>query len=67
MLSRTLLHDEPVFPNAFEFRPERYLDEHGKLLSLDKNSDPVLGFGFGRRYETPSKLLYLALLSWLAL
>lgn len=48
-----MLHDENVFPEPTEFRPDRFLDEDGKLLPLDKSADPAIGFGFGRRYECP--------------
>jgi len=44
------LHDESVYPDPFEFRPERYLDEDGKLRQLEKTEDPATAvFGFGRR------------------
>jgi len=46
----SILHDESVYPDPFEFRPERYLDEDGKLRQLGKAEDPATAaFGFGRR------------------
>ncbi|CAL1708513.1 unnamed protein product [Somion occarium] len=46
----TMLHDEKVFPDPTEFRPERFLDNNGKLRHLERHEDPsVIGFGFGRR------------------
>ncbi|KAI0089003.1 cytochrome P450 [Irpex rosettiformis] len=45
----TMLHDEAVFFHPFEFRPDRFLDEGGNPLPLDPKTDPVIGFGFGRR------------------
>ncbi|KAI9450255.1 cytochrome P450 [Russula earlei] len=45
-------HDRAVFgEDADEFRPERHLDEHGKLLSgpLETNQAGHVTFGFGRR------------------
>ncbi|KAF6746135.1 cytochrome P450 [Ephemerocybe angulata] len=46
----SILQDEEVFPNPAEFRPERYLDEDGRIA---KGSKQVLAvktaFGFGRR------------------
>ena len=50
-LDRSILHDETLFPNPDEFKPERYLDEQGRIA---KNSKQVLAvktaFGFGRRF-----------------
>ncbi len=46
-----MLHDEKVYPEPSQFRPERYLDSRGALRTLDRMEDPaVIGFGFGRRY-----------------
>ncbi|KAJ2918959.1 hypothetical protein MD484_g1435, partial [Candolleomyces efflorescens] len=46
----SILHNEDIFPNPDEFKPERYLDEHGRI---SRNSQQVLSvkaaFGFGRR------------------
>ena len=44
-----MLHDEDIFPQPNEFRPERYLGDDD--TPLDRTRDPsVLAFGFGRRY-----------------
>ncbi|KAK7439861.1 hypothetical protein VKT23_017431 [Stygiomarasmius scandens] len=47
----SILHDQEVFPDPFEFRPERYLDEAGNLKTgKDEPSEAVIAaFGFGRR------------------
>ncbi|PSR74371.1 hypothetical protein PHLCEN_2v9879 [Hermanssonia centrifuga] len=46
----SMLHDEKVYPEPSQFRPERYLDSRGALRTLDRMEDPaVIGFGFGRR------------------
>ncbi|KAJ2936567.1 hypothetical protein H1R20_g522, partial [Candolleomyces eurysporus] len=46
----SILHDDTLFPDPDEFKPERYLDEHGHIA---KNSKQILAaktaFGFGRR------------------
>lgn len=44
-----MLHDEDIFPNPKEFRPERFIDNDDVL-------DPttVATFGFGRRFVCPS-------------
>lgn len=47
---RAILHDERVFENHEEYRPERYLKD-GKL-DLSVRQPEVSVFGFGRRYIT---------------
>lgn len=39
-----MTHDENAHPDPYSFKPERFLDEHGKVME-----DRVLAFGFGRR------------------
>lgn len=47
---RSLLHDEKIYPQPFEFLPERYLDGKGSLKTLNRFEDPsIIAFGFGRR------------------
>ena len=44
-----MLHDEQVYPDPMMFKPERFLDEAGKINT--KVQDPSMAaFGFGRRY-----------------
>lgn len=43
---RSMLHDENVYPDPFEFKPERFLKD-GKLDPSVQ--DPGVAFGFGRR------------------
>ena len=38
---RGLTHDEQLYPNPYEFRPERYIEDP-KL--------PMIAYGFGRRH-----------------
>ncbi|KAH7925530.1 cytochrome P450 [Leucogyrophana mollusca] len=38
--------DESVYPNGSKFKPDRWLDEDGKLTNAEP---PVFTFGFGRR------------------
>ncbi len=45
---RSVCHDEELYPEPGEFKPERHLDDEGKLDATVK--DPRdLTFGFGRR------------------
>lgn len=49
--SRSMLHDELIYPEPSEFRPERYLGKDGQLRALERAEDPAqIAFGFGRRY-----------------
>ncbi|TDL20291.1 putative CyP450 monooxygenase [Rickenella mellea] len=48
----SMLHNEKIYPNAFEFNPSRFLktDGTGKLMINPDIPDPALvAFGFGRR------------------
>lgn len=40
-----MTHDEEAYPDPFAFKPERFIDEKGKL----NDDDRVLAYGFGRR------------------
>ena len=50
--SRSILHDPEVFPDPESFRIDRWLDEKGEIRGDLK----MFGFGFGRRYVTPSSV-----------
>ena len=44
------LHDEAYWPEPYEFKPERFLDEDGKLVAADHvNRRRLLAFGAGPR------------------
>ncbi|KAJ7215170.1 cytochrome P450 [Mycena rebaudengoi] len=43
-----ILRDEAVFPDAFQFRPERFMEEKDPVV-LDKMEPRNYVFGFGRR------------------
>jgi cytochrome P450 len=50
--ARGMLHDEELFPNPSEFRPERYLEKqpNGQNKYIAKSVDPrMIIFGYGRR------------------
>lgn len=46
---RAILHDENLYPDPFEFRPERFLKDG--YISFEQQPDPILtgAFGYGRR------------------
>ena len=46
---RAILHDENVFTDPGEYRPERYLKE-GRLDTAVRQPE-VCAFGVGRRYQ----------------
>ena len=43
------MHDEEVYPDPFNFKPERFLDENGQPDMSVPQPDTAF-FGFGRRY-----------------
>lgn len=46
----TLHHDEKIFPDPFSFKPERFLDDEGKVVPPGHPCRKVLfPFGAGRR------------------
>ncbi|KAF4621051.1 hypothetical protein D9613_001199 [Agrocybe pediades] len=59
-------HDENRYPDPFTFKPERFLDESGKL----NGDDRILAYGFGRRIcvgkYLASSILWLMMASVLA-
>ncbi|KAL0570132.1 hypothetical protein V5O48_011837 [Marasmius crinis-equi] len=59
----SILHDETIFPDPLEFKPERYLDSKGNLNTGKGEASEAVGiaFGFGRRLVFPP----VALMSWL--
>jgi cytochrome P450 len=47
--TRAILHDEEIFPDPHQFKPERFL-KNGKLCIEAPTLDPAsISFGFGRR------------------
>ncbi len=40
-----MTHDGDIYPDPFSFKPERYLDEDGRL----NDDDRILAYGFGTR------------------
>jgi len=40
----SVAHDEKLFPNSHDFKPERFIDTDGKLYNQDK----VLTFSLGK-------------------
>lgn len=47
-LNRAMLHDENIYPQPFEFNPDRWIKD-GKL-DPDMRDPMHAAFGFGRRY-----------------
>jgi cytochrome P450 len=46
-----MLHDETVYPEPFEFKPERFMKD-GQLNPAVRDPDHAV-FGFGRRWAHP--------------
>lgn len=47
---RSILHDDQVYPDPFEFKPDRFLDHEGNVAKESKQMVTVrTAFGFGRR------------------
>jgi len=59
LLYRAILHDEKEYPDAFAFKPERWLKPDGSLNPSVR--DPTVAFGFGRRYASLSCSLALTM------
>lgn len=53
---RWMMHDPVEFPNPETFEPERFMPILGKKPRLDPNQ---VVFGFGRRYESLSFIVFL--------
>ncbi|KAF9477126.1 cytochrome P450 [Pholiota conissans] len=62
----SIVRDEKMYPDPHEFKPERFIDEHGEL----KTDHRVLTYGFGRRIcigrHTASSTLWMTIASLLA-
>ena len=43
-----MMHDEEVYPDPFDFKPERFLDKNGQPDMSVPQPDSAF-FGFGRR------------------
>ncbi|KAF8161644.1 cytochrome P450 [Crassisporium funariophilum] len=64
--NRAMTHDETVYSEPYEFKPERFFDASGELNSDDR----VLAYGFGRRVcvgqHVASSTLWIIIASVLA-
>ena len=49
--TRAMLHDETIYPEPFEFKPERFIKD-GQLNPAVRDPDHAV-FGFGRRWADP--------------
>ena len=49
--TRAMLHDETIYPEPFEFKPERFMKD-GQLNPAVRDPDHAT-FGFGRRWAHP--------------
>ncbi|KAH7907164.1 cytochrome P450 [Hygrophoropsis aurantiaca] len=62
-----MAHNEAIYPNAHEFRPEKWLDSDGQLTDAEP---PTFTFGFGRRIcpgrHAATASLWAAIASFLA-
>jgi cytochrome P450 len=46
-----ILHDPVLYPDPFEFKPERFLDARQENVTFSQQPDPTIAgtFGYGRR------------------
>jgi len=60
-----MTHNEAVYPDPFSFKPERFLDENGKM----KPDSRIFAYGFGRRIcagkDVASNFMWLVIISFL--
>ena len=57
---RAILHNEKTYPEPEVFRPERFLNKNGSINP--DVPDPIVSFGFGRRFVGSFCTLKLGLL-----
>ena len=63
----TLHHDPDFWPEPFEFRPERFLDDEGQLVAADHpNRKHLLPFGAGPRVCLGESMALARLFIWIA-
>ena len=60
VVTRAILHNEKTYPEPEVFRPERFLNEDGSINP--DVPDPIVSFGFGRRFVGSFCTLKLGLL-----
>jgi cytochrome P450 len=49
-IERAMLHDENVYPEPFQFKPERFLTADGlNMKKVARDPDDIV-WGFGRRF-----------------
>jgi cytochrome P450 len=45
-----MLHDETIFPDASEFKPERFISDDGAIRQDILDPEFFATFGYGRRF-----------------
>ncbi|KAI5889621.1 cytochrome P450 [Schizophyllum commune H4-8] len=60
----SMAHDEEAYPDAYAFKPDRFLTSDGKI-NRDVRDPSVFAFGFGRRICPGRRLAYASM--WLTI
>ena len=56
-----MMHDKEIYPDPFDFKPERFLDENGQPDMSVPQPDTAC-FGFGQRYASNATAFLLLIL-----
>jgi cytochrome P450 len=55
-----MLHNEEVFPNSNEFKPERFIGANGAIRTDLPDPEYLATFGWGRRFVLSDHHIFVA-------